>query len=204
MKHAGITCLIVPMNTPGITVRPLRQMTGDAHFNEVFFDDVEVPVENVVGDLHDGWRVARTTMIHERSSVGSMGSPSGAFAGLTRLAGAEPGAITRDALARIYTLGWLFDVITARVRDAIGRGGFPGTEGSVLKLLVAKLGTAQADLALALQGPAGSLLGADAPESGRWQQAFLGAPAVHIGGGTDEIQRNVIAEQVLGLPREPR
>jgi alkylation response protein AidB-like acyl-CoA dehydrogenase len=202
-KHAGISCLIVPMDRPGITVRPLRQITGDAHFNEVFFDDVAVPVENLVGHVHDGWRVARTMMIHERSSVGAMGMPSAAFPALVRIAdGTDP--LQRDALARVYTLAWLFELITARVRDAIGRGGLPGPEGSVLKLLIAKLGSMQADLALALQGPAGTLAGADAPADGRWQLAFLGAPAVHIGGGTDEIQRNVIAEQVLGLPREPR
>jgi acyl-CoA dehydrogenase len=203
-KHRGMSCAIVPMSSPGITIRPLRQMTGDAHFNEVFFDDVRVPVTNVVGDLHDGWTVARTTMIYERSSVGSLGSASAAFRALARIAQPANDPVIRQELARAYTLGWLFDVITARVRDAIGRGGLPGPESSVLKLAVAELGSMRADLALRLQGAAGMLAGDDAVEGGRWQLAFLGAPGVHIGGGTDEIQRNVIGEQVLGLPREPK
>jgi alkylation response protein AidB-like acyl-CoA dehydrogenase len=203
-KHRGISCVIVPMSLPGITVRPLRQMTGDAHFNEVFFDDVRVPAANVVGALHDGWTVARTTMMYERSGVGSLGAAPGAFRALARLARTTSDPIVRQALARAYTLGWLFDVIAARVRDAIGRGGMPGPESSVLKLLIADLGSARAELALALQGAAGMLAGDDAPEGGRWQQAFLGAPGVHIGGGTDEVQRNAIGEHVLGLPREPK
>ena len=194
-KNRGISALIVDMKTPGITVRPLRQMTGGANFNEVFFDDVRVPVENLVGELHGGWTVAITTMMNERFAVGSVRSPSAAFPALARLA-SNGDAVTRQRLAEIYILGRLFDLTTARVRSALSRGGIPGVEGSILKLVVSILGTRQADLALALLGPRGML-------TGDWQAAFLGAPAVHLGGGTDEIQRNIIGEQVLGLPREP-
>jgi len=195
-KNRGITALIVDMATPGITVRPLRQMTGGANFNEVFFDDVRVPASNLVGELHGGWTVALTTMMNERFAVGSVQSPSGAFPALAALAPSRADLVVRQRLADVYILGRLFDLTTARVRSALSRGAIPGVEGSILKLVVATLGSRQAELALQLLGPHATL-------TGDWQAAFLGAPAVHIGGGTDEIQRNIIGEQVLGLPREP-
>ena len=203
-KNRGISALIVDMTAPGITVRPLRQMTGGANFNEVFFDDVRVPAANLVGELHGGWTVALTTMMNERFAVGSVQSPSGAFPALAALAaaGGDNGGrgttdpVVRQRLADVYILGRVFDLTTARVRSALSRGAIPGVEGSILKLVVATLGSRQAELALHLLGPHATL-------TGDWQAAFLGAPAVHIGGGTDEIQRNLIGEQVLGLPREP-
>jgi alkylation response protein AidB-like acyl-CoA dehydrogenase len=195
-KNRGISALIVDMASPGITVRPLRQMTGGANFNEVFFDDVRVPAENLVGELHGGWTVAITTMMNERFAVGSVQSPSGAFPALAALASSRADPVARQRLADVYILGRLFDLTTARVRSALSRGAIPGVEGSILKLAVATLGSRQAELALHLLGPHATL-------TGDWQAAFLGAPAVHIGGGTDEIQRNIIGEHVLGLPREP-
>jgi alkylation response protein AidB-like acyl-CoA dehydrogenase len=196
-KNRGISALIVDMAAPGIIVRPLRQMTGGANFNEVFFDDVRVPASNLVGELHGGWTVALTTMMNERFAVGSVQSPSGAFPALAALASSSRAdAVVRQRLADVYILGRLFDLTTARVRSALSRGATPGVEGSILKLAVATLGTQQAELALQLLGPHATL-------TGDWQAAFLGAPAVHIGGGTDEIQRNLIGEHVLGLPREP-
>jgi len=109
----------------------------------------------------------------------------------------------RQALAHVYTLGRIFDLTNARVRTSLSQGAIPGPESSILKLAVAQVFTEQAEVALRALGPNGMLADGDAPEDGRWQAAFLGAPAVHIGGGTDEIQRNLIAEAVLGLPREP-
>jgi alkylation response protein AidB-like acyl-CoA dehydrogenase len=171
-------------------------MTGGANFNEVFFDDVRVPASSLVGELHGGWTVALTTMMNERFAVGSVQSPSGAFPALAALAPSRADPVVRQRLADVYILGRLFDLTTARVRSALSRGAIPGVEGSILKLVVATLGSRQAELALQLLGPHATL-------TGDWQAAFLGAPAVHIGGGTDEIQRNIIGEQVLGLPREP-
>jgi alkylation response protein AidB-like acyl-CoA dehydrogenase len=192
--------------SPGIDIRPLRQITGDAHFNEVFFDDVRVPVANRVGDENDGWRVGRTTMMNERYAAGAMGSAIGPFRALAHLAAdegrtSEPAA--RQQLAYVYTLSLLFDLTTARVRTSLAKGMIPGLEGSILKLAAAQLGTAVADTGCTLLGPSGVLVGENATERGRWVDALLGSFAMHIGGGTDEIQRNIIGEVVLGLPREP-
>ncbi|HEX9259255.1 MAG TPA: acyl-CoA dehydrogenase family protein [Acidimicrobiales bacterium] len=205
-KHHGISALIVDMRSPGIDIRPLRQITGDSHFSEVFFDEVLVPVENLVGEENGGWRVGRTTMMNERFAAGAMGAALGPFRALARLAqqlGASADARTRQELAKVYTLSLLFDLTTARVRTSLARGMIPGMEGSILKLAAAHLGTALADAGCSLLGPAGLLTGAGAPEHGRWPEARLGSIAMHIGGGTDEIQRNIIGEVVLGLPREP-
>jgi acyl-CoA dehydrogenase len=205
-KHKGISCFVVDLRTPGITIRPLRQITGAAHFNEVFFEDARIPAANLVGDLHDGWRVARTTLMNERHATGSLGSSQSAFdalAGLARSVGAAGDPVVRQQLARVFTAGRLFDLTNARVRTSMAKGGIPGVEGSILKLAIAQLGTAVADLGMALLGAGGALVGDDAPEAGRWPEALLGAFAMHIGGGTDEVQRNIIGEMVLGLPREP-
>jgi acyl-CoA dehydrogenase len=210
-KHKGISALIVPMHSPGITIRPLRQINGDAHFNEVFFDDVRVPAANVVGDVNDGWRVARTTMMNERLSAGAMVSMAEAVAPLLALAqtATRNGApacrdpVVRQRLARAYTLARLFDLTTARVRTALARNAIPGPEVSVLKLFAAVTGTALADAGIDLLGPGGALWGDDGFEGGRWAEGLLDSFAMHIGGGTDEIQRNIIGETVLGLPREP-
>jgi acyl-CoA dehydrogenase len=210
-KHHGISALIVPMGTPGITIRPLRQMNGDSHFNEVFFDDVRVPAENLVGDLHDGWRVARTTMMNERLSAGAMVSMAEAVTPLLALARtatrngapARDDPVVRQRLARAYSLARLFDLTTARVRTALSRNAIPGPEVSVLKLFAAVTGTALADAGVDLLGAGGALAGDDGFEGGRWSDGLLDSFAMHIGGGTDEIQRNIIGETVLGLPREP-
>jgi alkylation response protein AidB-like acyl-CoA dehydrogenase len=184
----------------------LRQITGEAHFNEVFFDDARIPATNLVGDLNDGWRVARTTLMNERFATGSLGSSSTAFDALRDLVsslGAAGDPTVRQGLARVYTLGRLFDLTNARVRTTLARGGIPGVEGSILKLAIAQLGTAVADLGVDVAGAGGMLVGEGAIEAGRWPEALLGSFAMHIGGGTDEVQRNIVGELVLGLPREP-
>jgi alkylation response protein AidB-like acyl-CoA dehydrogenase len=205
-KHKGISCFIVDLRTPGITIRPLRQITGEAHFNEVFFDDVRIPAANLVGDLHDGWRVARTTLMNERFATGSLGSPQSTFDALVDLAratGRVADPVVRQRLVQAYTLGRLFDLTSARVRTSLSSGGIPGVEGSILKLAIAQLGTLVADLGVDVCGPGGALVGDAAPEQGRWADALVGSWAMHIGGGTDEVQRNIVGEVVLGLPREP-
>jgi alkylation response protein AidB-like acyl-CoA dehydrogenase len=205
-KHKGISALIVPMDAPGITIRPLRQINGTAHFNEVFFDGVRVPAENLVGDLHDGWRVARTTMMNERLSAGVMVSMTETMRPLLALADQLDGAldtVVRQRIAHAYTQARLFDLTVARVRTALSRASIPGPEVSIMTLFAATAGTELADLGLDLLGPAGALWGEDGPEGGRWASGLLASFAMHIGGGTDEIQRNIIAETVLGLPREP-
>jgi alkylation response protein AidB-like acyl-CoA dehydrogenase len=205
-KRKGISCLVVDLSSPGIEIRPLRQITGAAHFNEVFFTDVRVPVTNLVGDEHDGWNVARTTLMNERHATGALGSAHTGWAallGMARAAGVTNDPLARQHLAEVYALGRIFDLTTSRVRAAMARGGIPGPEGSILKLAIAELGTRLADVGTSLLGPAGLLVGAGAPEGGRWPDALLGSFAMHIGGGTDEVQRNIVGEVVLGLPREP-
>jgi alkylation response protein AidB-like acyl-CoA dehydrogenase len=210
-KHKGISCCIVDLRTPGVTIRPLRQMTGAAHFNEVFFDDARIPLANLVGDWNDGWRVARTTLMNERFATGSLGSSVSTFEALVDLARtpradgtrAADDPLVRQRLARVFSLGRIFDLTSARVRTSLSKGAIPGVEGSILKLAIAQLGTAVADLGVDVAGAGGMLLGDEgAPEGGRWSDALLGSFAMHIGGGTDEVQRNIVGELVLGLPRE--
>jgi alkylation response protein AidB-like acyl-CoA dehydrogenase len=205
-KHRGISALIVPMDAPGITIRPLRQINGASHFSEVFFDDVRVPAANLVGELHDGWRVARTTMMNERLSAGVMRSLTASVQPLLELArrtGRAEGRVERQRLAHAYTQARLFDLTTARVRTALSHHAIPGPEVSILKLFAALAGTELADLGAEILGPSGLLWGDDGPDGGRWASGVLASFAMHIGGGTDEIQRNIIGETVLGLPREP-
>jgi alkylation response protein AidB-like acyl-CoA dehydrogenase len=194
------------MDLDGIDVRPLRQITGGAHFNEVFFRDARVPAANLIGALDDGWRVARTTLMNERLSAVSTTSCAEAFAavaGLGRRDGVDA-STDRQAVADVYTRGCLIDVTTGRVRSSLARDGVPGPESSILKLAAAAFSTEVAVVGNRVLGTVATLVGDDALDGGRWADALLGSFAMHIGGGTDEIQRNVIGESVLGLPREPR
>ncbi len=205
-KHKGISCFVVDLRTPGITVRPLKQITGDAHFNEVFFDGARIPAANLVGDLDDGWRVARTTLMNERFAAGALdgaGPAFGALAQVARDAGRTADPVVIDRLARVHAAGRVTDLTNARVRTAIARTGIPGVEGSILKLAIANLGTEVANAGVDVLGAAGALTGPGAPDGGRWPDGLVGSFAMHIGGGTDQVQRNIIGEMVLGLPREP-
>jgi len=199
-KHQGITYFLVDMKTPGIEVRPLRQMTGDAHFNEVFLEDVRIPDANRLGDVNAGWGVTMTTLTNERMA---MAGAEGLFswddllehvkANLGRVDGA-----TRDELARLYTWVRTLEMLNARVMTKLGRGEIPTSESSVMKLAMARIVTRGTELGLRLLGPEGLV------RPGTWQHQWLFQPAFHLAGGTDEVQKNVVAERVLGLPAEPR
>ncbi len=198
-KRQGLTYLLVDMKSPGIEIRPLRDITGGAHFNEVFFDQVRVPDDDRVGKPGEGWNVTRTTLLHERMAIGSI-SRLFSFDDLADFARSHPtrlDPVTRDQLAKLYVWSRSLDLLNMRVMTKIGRGEDPTAEASVTKLAVARILTIAGELGMRLQGEAG-LLGA-----GAWQHQFLFSPAMHIAGGTDEIQKNVVAERVLGLPREP-
>ena len=195
-KHEGITFFVVDMRTPGIEVRPLRQITGAAHFNEVFLTDVRVPATGVVGEVDHGWAVARTTLMSERTLIG--GGHGAGFADVRALAvqtGAQDNRIHRQELAAAFTRWELIRYLGYRVQTAVSQGRAPGPESSILKLLYSQHVSRTADLVMAMQGNA---LG------GYWPTYFLNQWASRIGGGTDQIQRNIIGERVLGLPREPR
>jgi alkylation response protein AidB-like acyl-CoA dehydrogenase len=205
-KHRGITYFIVDMHSPGIDIRPLRQMTGGAHFNEVFLTDVRIPHANVLGDVNGGWAVAMTTLSNERVAIGGGGTAMG-FDRLLALAqrrGLTGDAFTRQGLADAFIRFELIRFLGMRVRSATRAGKTPGAEASTMKLLYAGHVKKLGELAMALEGAEGMLARDDAPEQGAWQQQFLSAPSIRIAGGSDEIQRNIIGERVLGLPPEPR
>ena len=192
-KHRGITYLLVDMHAPGIEVRPLRQMTGDSHFNEVFLTDVRVPAANVLGEVNGGWGVAMTTLASERAFMGGAG-PGRSFDELLDLArqhGRTGDLVARQDLAAAYTRFQLVRYLGQRAKVA-------PEVGMVMKLFVAGHLRLLGDVAMALQGPAGVVAG------GVWQQQFLQAPSIRIAGGSDEIQRNIIGERVLGLPSDVR
>jgi alkylation response protein AidB-like acyl-CoA dehydrogenase len=205
-KHRGITYFLLDMRTQGIEVRPLRQITGYAHFNEVFMTDVRIPNENVLGSVDGGWGVAQTTLANERAMIGGGGSGIN-FRGLLQLArdcGRTDDAVIRQELARSYTRFQLLSWLGGRARARAARGLPAGPETSVMKLAISRRVAHDGDLALALEGASGMLHLSDAPDDGTWQQMFLNQWSIRIGGGTEQIQRNVLGERVLGLPGEPR
>ncbi|WP_319453286.1 MULTISPECIES: acyl-CoA dehydrogenase [unclassified Mycobacterium] len=202
-KHAGVTMMAIDMKAPGVTVNPLRGITGHAHFNEVFFDDVFVPDGDVVGDVNRGWLVARATLGNERISIGGgSGAPTGFTADdLIKLLDSAPAetAATRvrqagEVIAEGHTLRLLN---LRRVTRAIA-GAEPGPEGNVTKLLVAEQCQRLTELGMELAGSA-AVVG----QAQQVAQAYLGNRAMTIAGGTSEITRNTIAERILGLPRDP-
>ena len=203
-KHRGITYFLVDMRTPGIDVRPLRQITGQAHFNEVFLIDVRIPVDNVLGEVNGGWRVAQTTLTNERTLIGG-GAGSGwrDVASLARDTGASGDASARQELAAAFTRFELTRFLSYRVQTALSQGKTPGPESSIMKLFHSQHLARTGDLIMTMQGTAATLGGTDAPKDGFWLAYFLNQWASRIGGGTDEVQRNVIGERILGLPRDP-
>ena len=194
-KHAGITAFALDMHAPGVTVRPLRQMNGDTHFNEVHFDGAPIPDSDRIGEPGDGWRVARTALAYERGSGALSGGGWGARLEerLIDLARRRGATVIELEVARL----------TARRARDVARAGRPGPEGSGAKLRGSAGLKAAACLALDLLGPDG-IAGPDADADDEWQTLFLTAPSISIRGGTDEIQRNIVGERVLRLPPEPR
>jgi alkylation response protein AidB-like acyl-CoA dehydrogenase len=201
-KHHGITFLLVDMHSPGIEVRPLIQATGAAHFNEVFFEDVRVPVTAVLGEIDGGWAAARTVMSNESAMIG--GSGSSTFANLLLLAqefGRTDDPVVRQRLADYYAREKALGLLADRIMTAVRRRERPPVDPSILKLFIAVNRAISGDLAVAIAGPAGLL---EDDEVGRWVEAeLLARYGISIGGGTNEVQRNNLAERALGLPKEP-
>jgi alkylation response protein AidB-like acyl-CoA dehydrogenase len=206
-KHKGITCLLVPMETPGIVVRPIKNMSGGSMFAEVFFDGVHVPVENRLGDEGEGWRVTITALAHERSGIAEVESLMRWLEGLKDLArevGRSDETAVRRRIASVETRIQAMRMSGLRFLTKQLRGEPLGSETSVNKLIRAQLEVELGDFAVDLQGAAGSLVaGAEAAaDGGRWQRMALSWPEVVIGGGTPNIQKNIIAERILGLPKD--
>jgi alkylation response protein AidB-like acyl-CoA dehydrogenase len=203
-KQKGLVYLLLDMRAPGVEVRPLRQIDGGEHFAEVFLNDVVVGDSDRVGEPGEGWAVAMTTLLHERSSigggVGSFSMPFDQVIAIARDRGKDRDPLVRQRLADIFARRTVLDVLNARIQQKLLSGKIPEAEGSVIKILMAQLGTVTATTAIEMLGAEGTL----ADGQGSPQQRFLGMASLHIGGGTDEVQRNAIAERVLGLPREPR
>jgi acyl-CoA dehydrogenase len=203
-KHRGITFLLLDMHTEGVEVRPLRQMTGAAHFNEVFLHSVRVPRAQVVGEVDQGWAVARTVLAAESAMIGNS-LRFDVVAQLTRAIqarGVAADPVVRQAFARVVTrervLGWLRE----RTRREVLEGGRPSIDGSVLKLLWSQAWAARADLGARAFGA--DVAGGADPEAAYWRSQLLARFGGSIGGGTDEVHKNHVGERVLGLPPEPR
>lgn len=208
-KHKGISYLVVDMHAAGVEVRPLVQITGEAEFNEVFLDDVFVPEDQLVGAVDEGWRIANATLSHERGTNPRQLVIHGQLLEeLLRLAledGAYDDARMRQRLAQAYVEVRLFQLHNWRTLSRLEKGLAPGPEGSLLKLYWSEMSKRFHETALIVLGDRSPLWrGADEnPGEGRWQRSWLYYLASSIFAGTNEIQRNIIGERVLGLPREP-
>ncbi len=210
-KHHGVSYFICSMDTPGIEIRPIIEMTGVHTFNEVFFDEVRIPAENLVGEENRGWALAKVTLGNERVSLSSggalwgLGPDAGVLLDLVRAQGGVTDAELRQRCAQLYVEAELLRLIRLRTVSAAIKGEPPGPEASVRKALADEHGQHVMDLAKDLSGTHGLLadsgpLGAD---PGMWHHGYLFSQALTIGGGTGDVQRNIIAEKVLGLPHDP-
>ena len=205
-RHDGITYFLVDMHQPGIEVRPIVQINGGHHFNEVYLDDVRVADADRLGALGEGWNVARTTLGAERAMIGSIRVDDRVdqLIAAAKRAGTNTDPLLRQELADAYIRATVLALTSDRVLGALRSGGSIGPEASVLKLSLATLFGRLGDLAMRVLGSDGLMSGADSPRTyGPLQDSFLSQWAPRIGGGTEQIQRNLIAELALGLPRDP-
>jgi alkylation response protein AidB-like acyl-CoA dehydrogenase len=203
-KHAGLTVFLVPMKSAGVTVRPIRQMTGGCSFNEVYLDGVRLDDAHRLGPVDQGWKVALTVLASERLDSGNLGLDNADQAvELARHLGRPLDELERDKVADLVTRSYVQRLACMRVAAAVVAGRDPGPEASVGKLLATDTMARTSEVVRLLLGPELTV------DSGRWgtwawTEHVLGAPGYRIAGGTDEIQHNILAERVLGLPREPR
>jgi 3-oxochol-4-en-24-oyl-CoA dehydrogenase len=223
-KHMGISYFVCPMDAPGVDIRPLIDMTGEHAFNEVFLTDVRIPADHLIGPEHGGWELAKVTLGNERVSlsgegalwgmgptaedlvdlirdrrVGKAGGAAGAGTG-------APSAATRDRLVDVFIEAQILRVLRLRMVSAVLAGRAPGAEASVRKAIADAHGQHIMDLARDLAGAHGMLAGTGpvgSLDDPTWSRGFLFSPALTVGGGTAEVQRNIVAEKVLGLPRDP-
>ena len=207
-KHKGISAFVVDMRAPGVEVRPLRQMTGGASFNEVFFTDVRVPADHLLGDENEGWTVAITTLMNERASIGGGGAGGGGgntqrLAQLLRFVGKENDPILRQQFADIYINSQVSRYTGLRAMAKLRAGQLPGPEMSIGKLALTNnmqriskfVGDALGTRVIANSGEWGTYA---------WAEYILGVPGMRVAGGTDEIMKNIVGERVLGLPKDPQ
>jgi alkylation response protein AidB-like acyl-CoA dehydrogenase len=207
-KHKGLTGFVVDMHAPGVEVRPLRQMTGGASFNEVFFTDVRVPDDHRLGDVNQGWTVALTTLMNERAAIGAGGAGGSGMVSTTRLTellnhyGSSSDPVLRQELMDLHVHLTVARLTNQRALDKIKAGQAPGPELTTAKLALTQNMTRAAEFVAHVLGPR---LTANTGEWGTfsWNQFVLGTPGMRIAGGSDEVLRNIISERVLGLPKDP-
>ena len=205
-KHAGITAFGLDMTTAGVDVRPLRQMNGDAHFSEVFLDDAFIADADRIGDPGAGWMVARTALANERGALSAVGTggavSSSRLLALARAEGRAGDTVLVDRVIGAHVDAEVARLTRLRARARAEAGRTPGPEGSGSKLAGSATFRALVGAAFAVLGP--PAVAGDGSAVDEWRTLFLTAPSVSIRGGTDEIQRNIVGERVLGLPPEPR
>jgi len=208
-KHKGLTGFVVDMHAPGVEIRPLRQMTGGASFNEVFFNEVRVPDDHRLGDVNQGWAVSLTTLMNERASIGAGSAGGGAgLASGTRLFemlrhfDLDKDLVYRQDAMKLYVSYQVAKYTNQRAMDKIKQGQLPGPEMSIAKLALTQNMWNTAQFVARVLGPR---LLADTGEWGTysWNGFVLGIPGMRIAGGSDEVMRNIVAERVLGLPKDP-
>jgi len=208
-RHRGISCMAVDMTSPGVEVRPLVTMTGEAEFNEVFLDEVFIPDDQLIGGAHRGWQVANTTLAHERGTTFPFKEQVvhevylGQLFDLAAATGALDDPFVADQLVDAYVKLRVLRLHNWRTMTRLARGEEPGPESSLVKLAWTDMTQSLSEAGLAVVGEAAPLWGPadDNPESGRWQRQWLWSKAASIAGGTSEIQRTIIGERILGLPR---
>jgi alkylation response protein AidB-like acyl-CoA dehydrogenase len=207
-KHKGLSCFIVDMKSPGINIRPLKQITGESEFNEVFFDNVRLPRENLVGTLNNGWMVGIGLLMHERATTSILGQANlqtliRDLLDLARQQGHSKDPVMRQRLTRLHIESEAVKHYGYRSLTKRLRGQPPGPEGSAHRLMLTRLTQRAQELAMEMQGPYAQLMHGSphAVQEGAWQFGFLRSRSATIAGGTAEIQQNIIAERVLGLPK---
>jgi alkylation response protein AidB-like acyl-CoA dehydrogenase len=237
-KHDGMSYFVIDVKQPGVDVQPLKQMNGHASFNQVFFTDAKVPAENLVGRVGDGWKVAMTTLAHERRGADGLAAPSRRKTRAGRIyaeeraeletanqpykwypqragrvdlvierakeTGANRDPNARQEIAKLMIMAKSAEWTARRARAAQQQGRPQGPEGSLGKLAASNVARAAARVHTLITGTEAMLTGKESPRDGIIAEILVSVPAVSIAGGTDEIQRNIIAERVLGLPKEPR
>jgi alkylation response protein AidB-like acyl-CoA dehydrogenase len=199
-KHDGITCFIVDMTKPGIDIRPLKELTGAEFFNEVFFDAAFVPDDCVVGEVNHGWEAGRTTLANERVSMGSGSSFGPGVESILDLAARRRRHELDGQLARVLIDAHAISVMALRSTLRALAGAKPGPEASVRKLIGVEHEQRVQEVGLALLGAEAAI---DEGDAKAWIGGFLGNRALSIAGGTSDVQRNIIAERLLGLPKDP-
>jgi alkylation response protein AidB-like acyl-CoA dehydrogenase len=209
VKHAGISMFILDMRAPGVEIRPIHQIDGGSHFNEVFFTDARIPKDHLLGEYNAGWKLATAMLMYERVAIGSAGAGkiNQPTYKLLRSAAQETGKINdpvvRDQLMQIYSMETTKAMVAMRNRAEQKAGKTPGPGGSLGKLFGSNIAWKMREIALEMAGPSSIAWEPDAENGPERQRIFLNSFQSSIAGGTDEIQRNIIGDRVLGLPREP-